>query len=150
MTQMAIQKSITYWLRWLAVLPGAVLAGAFALFPLHWVLYNTLSNFIEPYPQLPERLLTPAVVSGVFVWAGSEIAPEYKTEAAALLFGVWMFAIGGFTFLTLSGGSWSGQRLVFQGGGIGVAMAIIGGLVGLFYVRNDLKRQERHEHGSDI
>jgi hypothetical protein len=76
------------WLRWLAVFPGASLAGILSRYPLHWVLYSTLSPFLKPYPPLPERLLASFVDSGVFVWVGAAIAPAYKSRAAAVLFAV--------------------------------------------------------------
>jgi hypothetical protein len=43
---------LNYGLRWLAVLPGAVIEGFLLTFPLSWMLYNTLSNFMQPYPAL--------------------------------------------------------------------------------------------------
>jgi len=39
-----MKKDFKYWLRWLAVLPGALFAGILANFPLHWILYSTLST----------------------------------------------------------------------------------------------------------
>ena len=70
-----MNRDFRYWLRWIAVLPGAAFAGLLALFPLHWALYTTLSKVIEPYPALPERLLIPLVFGAVFIRAGSGIAP---------------------------------------------------------------------------
>jgi len=43
--------------------------------------------------------------------------------------------VGGFVFLTISGGTWMGQQLYFMGGGIGTVMAVVGALVGLYVVR---------------
>ena len=128
-----------YWLRWLAVLPGALAAGVLTTIPLHWMLYSTLRNFVEPYPQLPERLLTPFAIAVVFVWAGSRIAPEYKTETAVVLFGLWMVLLGGFVFLTLSGGTWMGRELNFQGGAVAPVMAFVGAFTGLYVVRRERK-----------
>jgi hypothetical protein len=34
------------------------------MFPLHFALYYALTQFIEPYPELPERILTPGVIAG--------------------------------------------------------------------------------------
>jgi hypothetical protein len=57
----AERKSKPNFLRWLAVLPGAMIAMFLSMFPLHLVLYQTLtgSGLIEPYPEMPERLLGP-------------------------------------------------------------------------------------------
>lgn len=122
-------------LRWIAVLPGSIVVGLLALFPLHWTLYLVLTNFVEVYPELPERVLAPAVLSGVFVWIGSRIAPTYKFETAILLFGIWMFLIGGVVFLTLGEGDWFGGRLYFQGGVVPTIMAVVGAIIGLYTAR---------------
>lgn len=126
---------VTYWLRWLAVIPGALTAGVLAAFPLHFAVYSTLRNFVVPYPELPERILSPFVIAAVFIWAGSRIAPEHKAASSAVLFGIWMFLVGGFFFLALSGASWMGSQLYFRGGGLGPIAAITGALVGLYIAR---------------
>jgi len=137
--------SLVHWLRWCAVLPGALLAGTLATLPLHWVLYSTLGNFAEPYPELPERLLSPFVVSTVFIWAGSRIAPARRIVTSTVLFGAWMFLIGGFVFLTLSGATWFGARLYFPGGGFGPLLAVAGALIGLYIVRRQTRNTSKEE-----
>ncbi len=122
-------------LRWMAVLPGSIIVAVLSLFPLHWILYLVLTKFVEVYPELPERILAPAILSGVFVWVSSRISPAYKFETAAVVFSFWMFLIGGFVFLTWSGGDWFGSQLYFQGGGLPTIMAIVGAAVGLFTAR---------------
>jgi hypothetical protein len=122
-------------LRWMAVLPGSFLIAALSLFPLHWILYIVITRFVEVYPEIPERILAPGVLSGVFVWVGSRISPAYKFETSAVLFGIWMFLIGGVVFLTWSGGDWFGGQLYFQGGGVPTTMAIVGAAIGLFVAR---------------
>ena len=138
-----MNRDFRYWLRWVAVIPGAVLAGTLATFPLHWVLYLTLSEFIEPYPALPERVLTPLVVGAIFISAGSEIAPQYEFETAVGLFGLWMALLGGFVFLVLSGGTLMGRAPFLYAGWLGPVMALIGGLMGLYLVRRESTRQSR-------
>jgi len=131
-----VAKDVRYWLRWLAVLPGAVLAGLLAGFPLHWILYSSLRNdtiFIDPYPELPERLLLPFVVNGVFIWVASRIAPQYKVLTSVILFALFMFLEGGVFFLTISGHKVAGHKLYLLGGGIGPVMAILGGVAGLYF-----------------
>lgn len=124
-------------LRWIAILPGSLLVALLSLFPLHWILYLITTRFVEVYPEMPERILAPAVLSGVFVWIGSRISPTYKFETSAVLFGIWMFLIGGVVFLTWSGGDWFGGQLYFQGGGVPTIMAIVGAAVGLFVARTE-------------
>lgn len=134
-----------YWLRWLAVLPGAMLAGILVLFPLHWALYLTLINFVRPYPDLPERMLTPLVIAPVFIWAGSRIAPQYRVETAVGLFGIWMALLVGVVYLTLSDGTFMGRRPYFQGSRIVPVAALIGGFVGLYMVRKESTETEVNE-----
>jgi hypothetical protein len=130
-----MKKHLAYWFRWLAVLPGALVTGMIVGFPLHWVLYSTLTSIVKPYPELPERILFPFVVAAVFVWVGSCIAPAHKFKTAIALFGVWLFVLGGFVFLTLTGSNWMGSQLYFQGGGIAPIMAAAGAATGLLIVR---------------
>ena len=129
---MSKNKGPKYWLRWLAVLPGALLAGILAIFLLHWILYSTLTKFIDPYHELPERLLTPFVMPAVFVWAGSRIAPHHKFKTSIVLFGLWLFLLGSFVFFGLTGANLMGYQLCFQDGGIRSIMAFAGALTGLF------------------
>lgn len=138
-----MSRGLTYWFRWFAVLPGALAAGLLITFPLHWVMYSTLSNFVEPYPQLPERALTPFAIAAVFVWAGSRIAPECKVQAAVVLFCLWTALLGSFVLLTFSGGEWMGSRLYFQGGGVAPIMAFVGAMSGLYIVRKKPKEVNR-------
>lgn len=132
-----MSKGVSYWLRWVALLPGAIIAGMLALLPLHWVLYSFFSSFVEPYPEFPERILTPFAIAGIFVWSGSRIAPEFKFETAIILFGIWLFVVGGFFFLTFSGSEWMGRSLRFQAGGLGLIMGIVGALLALYIVRKE-------------
>lgn len=122
-------------LRWIAVLPGSLLIAALSLFPLHWILYLVITRFVEVYPEMPERILGPAILSGVFVWVGSRISPAYKFETSVVLFGIWMLLIGGVVFLTLGDGDWFGGRLYFSGGGLPTILAVVGAIVGLFAAR---------------
>jgi len=133
--EMSKNKGPKYWLRWLAVLPGALLAGILASFLLHWILYLALRNeiiFIDPYPELPERLLSPFVMAAVFIWVGSRIAPEHKFKTSVVLFGLCLFLLGGFIFFALTGANLMGYQLYFQDGAIRLIMAFAGTLTGLF------------------
>ena len=96
-----MKRGIVYWLRWLTVVPGAVLAGLLATIPMRYILWKTLTEFIEPYPELPERILTPFVICGVCVIASSRIAPEYKKQTALVVFASLILMIGGIAFVGL-------------------------------------------------
>jgi hypothetical protein len=126
-------------LRWLAVIPGALFAGVLATFALHFALYYTLTQFIEPYPQLPERILTPAVIAGTFVWAGAKIAPARKLETAIVLFGLWTLLIGGVLAIALFHVKIGDRFVGLDYGGLGSASAFVGGVVGLLKIRNEEK-----------
>jgi len=133
-----MKENVAYWLRWVAVLPSPLLAGLLALFPLHWIVYHSLRNqtiFVDPYPELPERLLTPFVACAVFVWAGSRIAPERKVLTSVVLLGLLLLLQGGFVFLAVSGTNVMGAQFYLQGRGIAPIMALAGALVGLYIVR---------------
>ena len=84
-------------LRWIAVLPGGVLAGFLVLFPLHWVLYFTLVR--GEMIQMPaedmapiERFLSPILSSIFFVFAGALIAPRRQVLVSYVLFSFSLFA----------------------------------------------------------
>jgi hypothetical protein len=134
-----VVAKITYCLRWLAVIPGALFAGVLATFPLHFALYYTLTQFVEPYPQLPERLLTPAVIAGTFVWAGAKIAPARKLETAIVLFGLWALLIGGVLAIALFHVKIGDRFVGLDYGGLGSVSAFVGGVVGLLKIRNEEK-----------
>ncbi len=102
-----IQKT----LRWIAILPGSIVAGVAMTFLLHFILYFTLTKFVTPYPEFPERALTPFVIAATFIWAGCEIAPNNKLKVGIILFSIWIFLAGGFIMTTLIGGKWFGKSL---------------------------------------
>jgi hypothetical protein len=136
-------NQLKYWLRWLGVIPGALLVGVLMTVPLHLILYSTLTNFINPYPELPERVLTPLVIAAGFVWSGARIAPARKIEAAVILFGLWMVLLGGSVALTLFEVNIWGRQLFFRGGGLAPVMAFVGGVIGLLIARKEARARAR-------
>jgi hypothetical protein len=66
-----MEKGFKYWLSWISVLPISLISGVLIIFPVHWVLYQTLSGgdspFIAPYPELPEKILQPFFTALVIV-----------------------------------------------------------------------------------
>lgn len=83
--------------RWLAVIPGGVLAGFLVLFPLHWILYFTLVR--GEVIQMPmedmapiERFLSPILSAMFFVYAGALIAPRRQVLVSYVLFSISLLA----------------------------------------------------------
>ena len=121
-------------LRWIAVLPVAVIAAIVALFPLRFFLYLIFTKFFEVYPEMPERILSPVIISGVFIIVGAKISPAFKFETAVALFGILMVLVGGTLFVTLNSSENQVRQLYFQYYGIGTLMAVIGAIIGLAFV----------------
>ena len=91
-----MKKDFIYWLRWIAVLPGALIAGFLMTFPLHWILYFSLAQgrVISGVNIAPiERALTPFVIAITFILVGFEIAPEYKFRTSITLTILYMIGI---------------------------------------------------------
>ena len=141
-------------LRWIAVLPGAVIAAVLSLFPLHWCLYSSLtgSGFIEPYPKTPEQLLSPLVFAIAFVWTGSQIAPKRNRATAICLAATYILLVAYFCALTLSGGKFLGQSLTFPNGGLRVGAGLVGVCIGVHLVFRQARRikREANERGRQL
>ena len=131
------QRDLSYWLRWLAVLPGGLLGGLLLLFPLRLALVNTLRGWVDPYPEMPERLLTPFVIAAGFIWLGARIAPDRKAETAVALFGLWLFVAGATVALSLSNANVGGRSFYMHGGGIAPILGVVGSVVGLLAARRE-------------
>ena len=110
-----------------------------SMFPLHLMLYQTLtgSGLIEPYPELPERLLGPLVATLAFVWAGSRIAPSRKIETAIALFGVMLLCSGASFALGLSGAHFGNVSYSLQFCGLPAVAGIAGAFIGLYLVHRE-------------
>jgi hypothetical protein len=135
-------------LRWIAVLPGAFLAMPLSSFPLHLVLYQTLtgSGIIEPYPEAPERILSPLVATLAFVWVGSRIAPNRKVEAAITLFGLTLLGCGASLALAVSGAHFGNVSYYVRLGGLPIIAGIAGAFIGLYVAyRENVKAKETNQ-----
>ena len=122
-------------IHWILVLPGALLAGVLATFPLHWILQlksmdGTFLGFIELPPEAfvtIEYALYPFVMVMVFIVAGAAIAPAYKFKTACTLAILYaLFAVGTFMFAIKMG--------LQTSIGIRAAGPVIGILLGLLTV----------------
>lgn len=85
-------------LRWIAVLPASFISGFLSTFPLHWILYATLSNkesfsnglgLLEPI----EHFLSPIVLMMVFILVGYKIAPKYKFQTSLVIAILWVIVV---------------------------------------------------------
>ena len=138
-------------MRWIAVLPGAILAMVLSSFPLHLVLYQTLtgSGIVEPYPEAPERILSPLAATLAFIWAGSRIAPSRKMETALSFFGLSLLGSGGALALAVVGFRDGNTGFYLRLGGLPIAAGIAGAFTGLYIayrentvVKNEAKSKE--------
>ncbi len=136
-------SKIEYGFRWIAVLPGAIVAGLLVTFPLHWLLYlafahdGTLLGFIELPPGANisiEHVLSPFVIALTFIFAGNRIAPKYKFKTAITLFGIYLAVWSIISIIALFKGSIYGLEIHFSGETI---LSLIGALVGVYIVKKD-------------
>ena len=119
-------------IRLILILPIGVLSGIIATFVLHLFLVNTLSHFVTPYPQFPERVLTPFAFCAFFVFGGSLVSPFNKSKTAILLFAFQITLIEIFIFLIQYKIDWFGKVLEYNEQGLPTYLAIIGGYVGFY------------------
>ena len=94
-----MEQSTKNFLRWIALLPGAIIGGFLATFPLHWILYFTLAHgeTISGVNTNPiEYTLSPFVIAVTFIIVGFEIAPSHKFKIAIVLSSLWIVS-----FITL-------------------------------------------------
>ena len=117
-------------LRWIAVLPGSLIAGFLMTFPLHWILYlafnyggTTLFGFMELNQNdyiLVEHTVTPFVIAPTFVLTGFEIAPKYKIQTSLVLTILWIISwISLFIFFS--------RQIELRG-----ILSLLGSLLGLY------------------
>lgn len=132
-TQSELPKmsNIKHLFRWIVVIPGGLIAGILATFPLHWIIYLKSKLGYDSFLDLPtdiwadiERILSPFVISLVFVWVGSVIAPKHRRITAVALAIIYVLAMILALIITNNAPSFSSL-----GGVLGV---LLGACVGLF------------------
>ena len=117
----------------------SIVTAIVILFPLHWILIYTFYNFITPYPELPERLLTPFIFSLTFILPGSLIAPKYKFYTTVFLFSISMILSSILIWVLLNNLMWFGSNLEMQYGGVPFYLSIVGSFIGLYVVSKKFK-----------
>ena len=117
-------------------------------FPLHLVLYQTLtgSGIVEPYPETPERLLSPLAATLAFVWAGSRIAPSRKVQTALGLFGLSLLGSGSALALAIVGYRDGNTGFYVRLGGLPIAAGIAGAFIGLYIAYRENFDAKKSDH----
>lgn len=133
---------LNLFIRWLAVVPASLVAAFLSSFPLHWILYQTLtgSGLVQPYPEAPERILFPAAAAAAFVWAGGRTAPRRNVLVASILFFVYLGSSVAITLFVGSGVTINGVY-VFSQWGVKV-LAIVGAALGVWIVKIQMHGRE--------
>ncbi len=142
---MAISKSVQA-LRWLAVLPGAVLCVFIVAFPIHWVVM-----FIQHFPgddslvsidgkaplaaippEMLERLGYAFFTPFVMIVSGAYIAPKFKFQTGIALAVLWGIGFGASMAYVISQNQYSGRDWLVLA--ITCVLGIAGVCLGLFRV----------------
>ena len=131
-------------LRWLAVLPVAILGGILACFPLHFILILVCSNTPESmitnkdgvsilylHRDDIERFLTPLASSIGFVVSGARISPKKHFETASILLGIYFLSVG-FVFYGIANNLFS---VAVKPNYWSMSVGVAGGLLALWIVR---------------
>ena len=140
------EQSVLYWIRWLLVLPGALVFGFLVTFPFHWILqfvFGFRSNepdllslsFILKILKIDsvdslEYLLYPAIIAVTYIVVGQKIAPKHKFKTAVILFALYavVWAVGLLVSLNTN----------FEIS-IRTFLALAGAILALYYVKDKQK-----------
>lgn len=149
-----MKRGIKYWVSWIGVLPISLIAGLLVDFPVHWILYRTLSGgdspFITPYPELPERVLAPFFRAFVIVWVSALIAPEHRFKTSVVLATLWILGASASFVLVYLGFHTDTIQLNLTAGGLPVIMGVVGAVVGLYQVGVKFKRENQVFHKEKV
>lgn len=137
-------------LRWVLLLPVAMLSALLITFPLHWVLYWTLSGgtnpFITPYPQTPEKLLQPMVSALTFVYVCGLVAPSSKLHVVKAAAIIWCSGVILAMFIVHRQGAEVHQIINANYYGIPILSGILGAVFGVIMFKNHYKKQMRYDN----
>jgi glucan phosphoethanolaminetransferase (alkaline phosphatase superfamily) len=139
-------RNYKYWLRWLAVLPGACGAVIVTYWCLHVVLSTVyLPSNLEVIDFIGVELawleaLRGFVVFSVFVYVGSRIAPTYKRAVSIVLFCLQVLFLGGMAFRLLSDPWMTGHKLL-EFAGMLLLAPFAGAVTGLYLAIRRIKKQ---------
>lgn len=137
-----MNRDFLYWTRWVFALPISLLFGFLADFPVHFILYRTLSGgenpFIYPYPALPEQLIAPFFRALIYMWSCSKIAPDHKLITGIIFSAIWILGAGGVFFLGIIGFQIGNTKLTMVAGGLPIIFGVVGIILGLFMFNKEL------------
>ena len=137
--QKNMNKDFKYWLRWLAVLPGALFAGVL----INLLILRSFLIFIDPViADKPLNIfLFPFFIALFFVSVGSVIAPQYKLKTAIGFFGVIILMQIALAFIALPDDNMTVEIVSpSQDGVIKSIMTIAGATVGFYIARRNVLR----------
>jgi hypothetical protein len=96
MNATALKTSMKNILRWMFFIPIALLLGALATFPLHWLIFISLEkgDFLYEYRDYIEYSIYPFAIGYVFVVSGVYLAPvNNNTNVAKGLTIFWILSV---------------------------------------------------------
>jgi hypothetical protein len=138
-----MNQKIKNILRWIAVIPTALIASILILFPIRWfVFFSGISEtwVAEVLKHIGltitidniERLLDALFVGGTFIYAGAKMAPNHHFKTAI---GLSTFPIVVFIYLFYLINSHQGYRLdeTFWSMGLKLTLVIFGIGTGIYY-----------------
>lgn len=125
-----------YWIRWIGILPLSIFGGIIVTFPIHWILFQTLSGgedpFITPYPEWPEKLIQPFITAFVFIWISFQMAPQFQFKVAFLFAIIWVFIAGGGFFLSISN-----DHSISIVNILPIISGVLGSIIALIFIRKN-------------
>lgn len=139
-------NKVIYWIRWISVLPGALIGGFLTTFPLHWILLIVLGHedsllfgFIE-FPEginidSIEYFIYPAVIATFYIVIGAMIAPVKKFKTAVCLFFIYFVVWISISIFALLYGEKNGFEFSFR-----TVFALLGALLGLLEVKQSISK----------
>ena len=139
-----MNRETKYWLRWIAVVPGALLAAIIVSLIIRTVLYYTLFALISAKPRLIEIMLQPFLIGVGFIYFGSLIAPERNNKTLIILFVLCISVYSVFGFLTLYHSERMGYWLQIRDFVPILVSAILGACIGVSLVYGKMMRLMPH------
>jgi apolipoprotein N-acyltransferase len=144
---MAMSKSVQT-LRWLAVLPGALLCVVIVMFPIHWAVgliqllgKSNDDSFISIGGKLPLAAIPPEMIERlgyafftpfVMIISGAYIAPKFKFQTGIALAVLWGIGFGASMVYVISQNQYSGRDWLVLA--ITCVLGVAGVCSGLFRV----------------